>query len=377
VLHSNPISSALNYDVRWTTNDNKVNEDYAAKLLPRAVGYSAGLLDYFFRGSIDIQLPSKQYHSGIYAMTTDPDQGFTRIVLNARNTTPDGEKMTDGTIKLVVKYKLALDDPFQSHPVPTTETFSYIVAPEANNIRAIPSDEYAELTFDLNSALPINATDVTINLVYKGSLGEEADAVAVGYKDISEPTPIDIFSNLDKVCLAGKWYDAGSPDAIALVDTNGNNISDRNEVDVYPHDLQDIYLRVSQITDPRFPSDAEKDIHIPELKAGEFKRVAFILSEHEFALSFDDTNTMCSSPDDHDSIGYVYADTFACTGIENQTYAGSPAECNSLGAESPCTIRHYPTFTSFRGKEIRDLSVIVYNDESWGHDTSCSLDDFK
>ncbi|MFQ5803957.1 MAG: hypothetical protein ACE5JQ_13770 [Candidatus Methylomirabilales bacterium] len=30
-----------------------VHQDYAAKLLPRAVGYSAGLLNYFFRGTLD------------------------------------------------------------------------------------------------------------------------------------------------------------------------------------------------------------------------------------------------------------------------------------------------------------------------------------
>lgn len=34
--------------------DEQVYDDYAALLIPRAVGYSAGLLNYFFRGSIDM-----------------------------------------------------------------------------------------------------------------------------------------------------------------------------------------------------------------------------------------------------------------------------------------------------------------------------------
>lgn len=34
--------------------DDKCYEDYAFKLIPRAVGYSAGLLNYFFRGQIDM-----------------------------------------------------------------------------------------------------------------------------------------------------------------------------------------------------------------------------------------------------------------------------------------------------------------------------------
>ncbi len=36
--------------------DPKVHEDYARLLLPRAVGYTAALLDYFFRGKLDVDL---------------------------------------------------------------------------------------------------------------------------------------------------------------------------------------------------------------------------------------------------------------------------------------------------------------------------------
>jgi hypothetical protein len=36
--------------------DDRVHEDYAGVLLPRAVGYGAALLDYFFRGRLDVDL---------------------------------------------------------------------------------------------------------------------------------------------------------------------------------------------------------------------------------------------------------------------------------------------------------------------------------
>ena len=361
--------------LRTVLLDEQCFEDYAEKLIPRAIGYSAALLDYFFfRGSIEITLPAEQHHAGAYAMTTDPDQGFTRITLNAQNNSTSGEKMTDGSIELVVKYKLALDDPFQSYPVPTTEEFFYIAAPEANNIRAIPSDGYEMLEFNLSPAIPLYATDVSINLVYKGILGLEADAVVVGHKDISEPTPKDICSNLDKVCIAGSWHDAGSPEAIALVDTSGNGISDRNEVDVYPHDLRDIYLRASSVADPQDPSRTEDDIHIPEIQAGEFIRAAFILSDDEFMLATYRPLSICIHPDDdHLGVG-AQTNIFARTSIKNQTDAGTPEDCISIGTEPPCTIRHYPTFTPFRGVEIRDGIVITYQDGSWGHDISCPLD---
>ena len=38
--------------------DDKVYEDYVRLLLPRAVGYSIGLLDYFFRGTLDFEVRS-------------------------------------------------------------------------------------------------------------------------------------------------------------------------------------------------------------------------------------------------------------------------------------------------------------------------------
>jgi hypothetical protein len=349
-------------------------KDYAAKLIPRAIGYSTALLDYFFRGSIEIALPAENHHAGAYAITTDPDQGFTHIALNAKNTSSNGEKMTDGNIELVVKYKLALDDPFQSYPVPTTEEFSYIVALEANNIRAIPSDNPVALEFNLSPAIPIYATNVSINLVYKGALGAEADAVVAGHKDISEPTPIDIFSNLDKVCLAGGWHDAGSADAISFVDTNGNGIADRNELDVYPHDLHDHYIRISSVDDPQYPSRTEDDIHIPALHAGEFIRTAFILSDDEFTMGIYHPLAPCTHPyDDHPGVS-AYWSISPFTSVKNQTDRMAPEDCISLGLEPLCSVRHYPTFTLFRGIAMRGIRT-TYEDPSWGHDTSCSLDD--
>jgi hypothetical protein len=68
----------------WT--DNKVHSQYAQELLPRAVGYSAAILDYFFRGTIEIRLPDE----GIYSIT-DTDGDFTKIKLKARNSTASGE----------------------------------------------------------------------------------------------------------------------------------------------------------------------------------------------------------------------------------------------------------------------------------------------
>jgi len=67
--------------------DDIVNADYAAKLLPRAVGYATGLLDYFFRGKLDVDL------------VLDPtDQSQSQFQLIGTNGSSD--ELVAGTLKL-------------------------------------------------------------------------------------------------------------------------------------------------------------------------------------------------------------------------------------------------------------------------------------
>ncbi len=175
--------------------------------------------------------------------------------------------MDDGSIELVVKYRLAIDDPFQNYPedydFQVEPEFFYIVVPEANGIRSISRDNPAELIFDLsNDAIPLDAIDVYLQLVYRGRLGSEGDAVAVGFKDISEPTPIDIENDMDKICMDGSMYQAGSPEAIVQGDTNHDGTLDW---DIYPHNIKDIYLRFSPSSNPVYASPSDYDLYIPTL----------------------------------------------------------------------------------------------------------------
>ena len=282
----------------YSLND-KVHKEYADLLIPRAVGYSAGLLNYFFRGTIDIAVPSNmsQPSNGYYSMIVSTGANFnpataafTAIKLKATNTTTTGENMTNGTIQLVVKYKMALADPFVAGQVATSADFFYIVVPEQNNVNALYSATPTELNFDLSqNPIPLWATDVYLQVVFKGTLGTETDAVAVGFKDISEPTPIDIFNNMDKICINGSWYNAGSAEAIQQVDTNHNGIADTNEADVYAYDLQNIYLRFSSYL-PSGPyywaSSSVHHVTVPYLSAGSPVRAAYILSDYMFNKAY-------------------------------------------------------------------------------------------
>ena len=256
--------------------DGAVYSDYASRLLPRAVSYSVGLLQYFFRGNIEIILPD----SGVYAQSDNVSQKFTQVKLKARNISPNDEEMSDGGIELVAKFKVAKENPFQSKPVETDAEFSYIVVSEATGTRSIPRDQPTELIFDLaSSPIPLYATDLYLQVVYHGKLGQVVNGnfvgedlgVVVGIKDISEPTPIDIFNDMDRICLNGIWNVAGSDDALRIGQTYG--------IDAYPHGLKDTYIRLSSLNDHQLVSPTNYNFYIQQIAPGASSRV-FILGDN-------------------------------------------------------------------------------------------------
>lgn len=153
--------------------DNNVHSDYAQLLLPRAVGYSAALLDYFFRGSIKLT-------------ATPTDITFRSIKVTAQNDTT-GESMALGDVSLVVRYKAMTETSLGGGKFllsnPSADyTYKVVTLPSK-----VDMSSPQMLTFDFSSnSLPMNFSDMTMQLVYKGKLGNEDNAVA-----ISELIPID------------------------------------------------------------------------------------------------------------------------------------------------------------------------------------------
>jgi hypothetical protein len=156
--------------------DRGVLEDYAGKLLPRAIGYSAGLIDYFFRGKIDLQ-PSS---SSQMPPTNIPP---TTITPSIANVTPD-EETGNGILRLVLQYAGQFN---------TSESFPQIVV--SNEISQNITRSYQNATFPFSS-LPVPATHgptcfpsqqlicysqvgYNVLLVYRGLLGKEDDSVIV------------------------------------------------------------------------------------------------------------------------------------------------------------------------------------------------------
>jgi hypothetical protein len=141
------------------TLDEACWKDYAEKLIPRAVGYSAALLDYFFRGEMGVACLPIFFDNGIYAL-------WVKIM----NTTSTQESMSNGTFSLVCRYT-----PTGGSPDGTDDIFVQCSEVACDTLQH--GDEYEALFF-LSQSIPIeHYQSVRCMLAFQGSLGNESGAV--------------------------------------------------------------------------------------------------------------------------------------------------------------------------------------------------------
>ena len=213
--------------------------DQADWLLPRAVSYTAGLIDYFFRGNMEISLPKE----GVYSVVdhadfappneaTDPVdglRGFDKIKLTLKNTSgiTDAtgsyykEAMSNGKLVAVLKFHRNLiytDDLDGELEMGESAdeffaTYSWeeeMVTSNPVDLTSLANGESAEFTFQFpdKGQMPINAvSDVTLSVVFKGTLGSETDAVVVStQKLISPPTYYSVYNASDYLRLGNTCY---------------------------------------------------------------------------------------------------------------------------------------------------------------------------
>jgi hypothetical protein len=219
--------------------DQGTYDDRASLLLPRAVAYSAGLLDYLFNGRLTIALPD----AGAYALADHSvGKGFTKVQLKLTNSTPpllnDGvqfpQNMLGGTFVAIVKFHynkcyqadlsgeygapgIAFDTcrdrlPSQTSPPLDFDDSAESIAVSATKALTLNAGATVPLDFDFsNSPIPFGATDVYLQVAYRGPLGPdtqtgEQDVVVVGTKDISEPTYFSYFNASDYIHIGSNVY---------------------------------------------------------------------------------------------------------------------------------------------------------------------------
>lgn len=235
----------------------------------------------------DLSLPP----SGVFAKVSGdaPTATFNEIRITALSNIPGG--LSGGTISLALDYRTAIGDQFQSVLVDTepANAAAYIFrTPEKNGVNALPQGVPVELVFDLSTLqLPVAATDVEINIVYSKADGATQ---AIGVHDISEPTPVDVYNNTDYTCLNNTWYRYDDPEAMAIVDSNGDGIADRS--DIYPHTISNISFLSGPAGMGYLDASVSNTLFAPgPLPTGQLLRLGYILTDYTNGYAFSETRT--------------------------------------------------------------------------------------
>jgi hypothetical protein len=200
------------------------------------------LINFFFRGRLDIALPDE----GAFALADHAtDKGFTKVRAKIRNTTPtfvdpagasQPQNMSGGDFFAVIryhkdrKYVAALDTIVGTAPctdysvvinlakldssTDCRDGVEQIVVSRPLYQKFLTANEQQLLEFDFtDSPVPFAMTDVVLQVVYRGPLGSEAQAVAVGTLDVSEPTYFTYQNASDYIHLGEHVYTRGQVDS--------------------------------------------------------------------------------------------------------------------------------------------------------------------
>lgn len=235
-------------------------------LLPRAVAYSAGFINFIFRGEMEVSPPAEGVYAAVDASVIGCGTpcGFRKIKLKLRNTTAGGETMGPGVLRAVAKfhrnacYRPDLSGMYGGPPA----TFLgdscrgaeeiRVSAPISTTVTRAAGGALYDFNFGLRP-IPIDATDVRLQLVYRGTLGQEDDAVAVTTVDIAEPN----------------FFAVGNATDYAF-DTTTNRYVTAASVSQPPYALSNIQIGFADVA--AIPPIAT----LPTIAAGEHAQFAFI-----------------------------------------------------------------------------------------------------
>ncbi|MEK6901624.1 MAG: hypothetical protein AABX37_04730, partial [Nanoarchaeota archaeon] len=198
------------------TLDDRCFKNYADILIPKAISYSAGLLNYFFRGnfkitnaSYDSTSVSMWIRNKTYINTSDPANSAI-------------EPMGTGSLWVSYSYKDNQGNTVYglSNPI------------NVNNIPSVKDNAYLSVTFSLNTPIPSDASDVSFILIFKGVLGNESDAIAAKKLGYIGSTRIAYYHQ------PGGFGSGKNNSYIYSIDPDGQNIAQlTNDSDGYEGDF--------------------------------------------------------------------------------------------------------------------------------------------
>lgn len=235
-------------------------------LLPRGIAYTTGLINFFFRGELEITAPPQRLLAVLdqgtphtvdadgYPRRTDNNEifGFKKVRLSLRNTTPSivesggGNTYTQtlggsngpssgrivavaryhrnpcyrpdmtGERRVVMPFTGGFQPPSGCPAVGSRTRYQEIsvsteMAVSPGEFGFGPNSSFVDKNFDFAAdPIPVNATDLFIQVVYRGPLGAEPDGIALGTYDAREPMFALYWNNTDYYNANGSWLGSGA-----------------------------------------------------------------------------------------------------------------------------------------------------------------------
>ena len=271
---------------------NNFNHDAAQRaLIGPAVSYSAGFINHFFRGKLEVSAPA----TGPYAVVDhSTGAGFTTVRARIRNATP-GEALPAGTIRAIARfhrnncYQNDLTGEFTLDaggnlvtPCPDYRSDESHLRLTAEETTSFGIGETKEMTFTFSEPIPLNATDLILQLLYRGTVGTEQDAFALGAVDLSEPTYTAVMNATDVFELSGTDFFYYT-DIIANIANPPYSIVDIDGNDAYnsPPDVNVVGGNVNY----EIRVNGQKVADVPALPEGRFARMAVLVDTSGFQVT--------------------------------------------------------------------------------------------
>ncbi len=285
-------------------------------LIPRAVAYSAGLLDYFFRGKLEINLPEDGVYAIVdHAVVNQIGDGFKRVKMKVKNMTPDidgvPQNMMDGEIVLVARYhEDECYEPdltgghasetarwngckskwernrwnnssgnFNTTNLPPSWKREEKVTTSFKKTLSLNAGEETHIIFNFANPIPLNAIDLTFQVVYKGQLGND-EATVVAYKDISEPTFFSAINMRDHTLIDGIIY----PDEVVATTPSLFERLEEHGIDITATPYNNINLRFGDTYNPYISPIVTTTVLFP----GTYLRVAFLSNKEKTNVFYRD-----------------------------------------------------------------------------------------
>ena len=163
--------------------------------------------------------------------------GFDTVKLKLRNTTENNEAIGAGTLVAVAKFHRngCYTDDLAGEPLlgatsPPCSIYrtrdEEIVVSSELPITGLDATTAQQFVFTFDKPIPINATDLFLQVVFKGQLGSETGAVVVATKDTFEPTYLAFINNTDEILFNGTFYPTPSPALLPTLDANHDGVID-------------------------------------------------------------------------------------------------------------------------------------------------------